>query len=308
MTAYLEDLTLRLAAGVGELDEAVRGRQAAYVVRAQQPDGGFAGREGGSDLYYTGFAMRSLAVLGELYGPPAERVAEFLRKRMTGRETIVDFLSLIYGAKLLETAAGIDIFSAADPGWRDAVAAELEKLRRDDGGYAKAPEGRASSTYHSFLVLLCRQLIDRPLPQPQRMIDFLLSQQADDGGFREIRAGKRAGTNPTAAAIGALRILGGLDDVIRDDTIAFLAEMQTDEGGLRANTRIPIADLLSTFTGTLTLLDLGGLDAIDVRAARRYVQSLELPAGGFHGAAWDPACDVEYSFYGLGALALLGQN
>jgi len=112
-------------------------------------------------------------------------------------------------------------------------------------------------------------------------------------------------TNPTAAAIGSLRILDALGDDIRESTIDFLFEMQTDEGGLRANTRIPIADLLSTFTGTLTLMDLGGADEIDIGAALRFAQSLEQDQGGFHGAIWDAAADVEYSFYGLGCLALL---
>jgi geranylgeranyl transferase type-2 subunit beta len=84
--------------------------------------------------------------------------------------------------------------------------------------------------------------------------------------------------------------------------------MQTDEGGLRANTRIPIADLLSTFTGMLTLADLGSFDMIDRAAARRYVDALELDGGGFRGAEWDPAHDVEYTFYGLGALALVATD
>ena len=81
--------------------------------------------------------------------------------------------------------------------------------------------------------------------------------------------------------------------------------MQTDEGGLRANTRIPIADLLSSFTGALTLIDLKAFEEIDVAAYRRFVQSMERPEGGFQAAAWDTAHDVEYSFYGLGCMALL---
>ncbi len=55
----------------------------------------------------------------------------------------------------------------------------------------------------------------------------------------------------------------------------------------------------------LTLADLNQSDAIDRQAARRYANSLQLPTGGFHGAEWDPAHDVEYTFYGLGAMALL---
>jgi geranylgeranyl transferase type-2 subunit beta len=308
MPTYLEDLTLRLAAGIADLPETVRQPHARYLLAAQREDGGFAGREGGSDLYYTGFALRSLAMLGELYGPPAERSAAFLRSKLTGQESIVDFLSLVYGAFLLQTAAGIDIFQAADPSWRDAVAAALEKLRRADGGYAKGAEGVASSTYHTFLVLLSLQLIDRPPSQPEQIAAFLRSQHSEDGGFREIRASKRSGTNPTAAAIGALRILQALDENTRLDCIDFLAEMQTDEGVLRANTRIPIADLLSTFTGLLTLQDLGGAVEINLPAVRKFAESLAREDGGFRGAEWDPAHDVEYTFYGLGTLGLLSQH
>src|SRR5262245_60269339 len=104
MPTYLEALTLRLAAGIAALSEDFRNLQAKYVLAAQRDDGGFAGREGGSDLYYTGFALRSLAMLGELYGPPAERAAAFLTSKLAGRESIVDFFSLIYGAMLLQSA------------------------------------------------------------------------------------------------------------------------------------------------------------------------------------------------------------
>jgi geranylgeranyl transferase type-2 subunit beta len=305
MRSYLVQLTLQLAAGMAELPDVLRERHTAYLAKSQRPDGGFAGREGDSDLYYTSFGLRSLSMLGALYGDPAKRAADFLRSRLLGRETVVDLLSLIYGASLLDMSAGIDVFADAPRGWHDALSDRLEEFRRPDGGYAKAAEGQASSTYHSFLVLLCRQLIDRPLPEPQRMVQFILSQQSPGGGFREIRAGKRAGTNPTAAAVGVLRILDALDEGVCRSTIQFLAEMQTDEGGLRANTRIPIADLLSSMTGVLTLMDLGGLDQIDRDAARAYVLALESPDGGFRAAAWDDACDVEYTFYGLGCLALL---
>ena len=307
MPTYLEELTVRLATAIGGLPDEVRRRHTQYLTAAQRDDGGFAGREGGSDLYYTGFALRSLAVTGELQGEVAERSAEFLKSRLDGRESIVDFLSLIYGASLLDAAAGIDVFADVPDRWRDAVAEAMARLRRDDGGYAKGAEGMASSTYHTFLVMLCLQLIERPFPDPDKIVAFIMSQQADEGGFREIRASKRAGTNPTAAAVGVLRILDALPDEVCADTIDFLADMQTDEGGLRANTRIPIADLLSTFTGTLTLMDLGGFGEIDSAAALRYAQSLQLDGGGFHGAAWDTAHDVEYTFYGLGCLALLGR-
>lgn len=302
---YLQDLTLRLGAGIGSLPEGVRQRHIDFLLAAQQQDGGFRGREGSSDLYYTSFALRSLAILGELTGTTAERAGHFVQSRLQGRESIVDFFSLIYSAVLLDTSAGLDVFSDLGTDWKAAVAQHLAQLRRPDGGYAKGHEGRLSSTYHTFLVLLCLQSIEQPIPDPDQIVSFLRSQEAEDGGFREIKMSKRAGTNPTAAAIAALRILNALDDDIREGTLDFLCEMQTDEGGLRANTRIPIADLLSTFTGSLTLLDLSALDEIDVAHARAYAESLEQPSGGFLGAVWDQSCDVEYTFYGLGCLALL---
>jgi geranylgeranyl transferase type-2 subunit beta len=305
MLGYLEQLTLRLSKGVEQLDADVRTRHGGYLLAAQRDDGGFAGREGGSDLYYTGFALRSLAILGLLEGPVAERAAAFLRSRLVGHAPAIDVFSLVYSAALVESADGRDVFAECNPRWREALDATLEALRRPDGGYAKTDEGAAGSVYHSFLVLLCRQLLGSNQPEPRRLADFVLGHRRDDGGFVEMTMMKRSGTNPTAAAIAALAILAALDQPTREGAIDFLAEMQTDEGGLRANTRIPIADLLSTMTGLLTLADLGAADQIDQRAVRRFAESLQLPDGGFHGAAWDGGWDVEYTFYGLATLALL---
>jgi len=305
MPAYLEAMTLRLARGMAALPAAVRARHAAYLLAAQRDDGGFGGREGGSDLYYTSFALRGLAMLGELDGPVARRSAAFLESRLGRQESVLDIVSLVYGAALLELAAGEDVLGTGEGSSRAALAGALEQLRRPDGGYAKAPSGSASSTYHTFLVVLGLQLLERPIPDPQGIVQFLYSQRTEEGGFREIRVAKRGGTNPTTAAVSTLRILGTLDEQQCAATAGFLASMQTEEGGWRANTRIPVADLLSTFTGLLTLRDLEAWDTLDAARAQRYVESCQRPDGGFRGAAWDDGHDVEYTFYGLGSLAVL---
>ena len=100
-------------------------------------------------------------------------------------------------------------------------------------------------------------------------------------------------------------MLNALDDATRQSTADFLSDMQDMDGGLLANSRIPVADILSTFTGVLTLADIDYLDVIDAAAALRFTQSLERPEGGFLAALWDETPDVEYTFYGLGCLALL---
>ena len=303
--SYLEDITIRLAQGIDKLPETTRARHAEFLKAQQRPDGGFAGREGPSDLYYTGFALRGLAMVGELHGPLAERAAAFLKTRLSGSAPIVDFLSLVYGGMLLEMSAGIDVFADGNADWRTNVSEALERYRRPDGGYAKTDEGQSSSTYHTFLVVICNQLIGRPIIDADAIVRFIRSRRRDDGGFVEIGPMTKSGTNPSAAAAALLRILDGYDPPMRTALIDFLLDAQTDEGGFRANTRIPVADVLSTFTAALTLSDLGMLGAVDVAAARSYVESMEVPTGGFRGGVWDEATDVEYTFYGLGGLALL---
>ena len=122
---------------------------------------------------------------------------------------------------------------------------------------------------------------------------------------------RRSGTNPTAAAVGIYQLLAEvvpearLDDETRDKVVEFLAAMPSMEGGLRANDRAPLADLLSTFTASWTLQQLGAFDRLERTDLLEFVETLELPTGGFRGGLWDARTDVEYTFYGLGCLALL---
>ena len=70
--SYLQDLTLSLAIGASGLDAQTRQRHANWLIAQQRPDGGFAGREGESDPYYTAFALRALWILdgGARQNPP----------------------------------------------------------------------------------------------------------------------------------------------------------------------------------------------------------------------------------------------
>jgi geranylgeranyl transferase type-2 subunit beta len=149
-------------------------------------------------------------------------------------------------------------------------------------------------------VALSYQLLGHALPGPDHVVSFIQSRRREDGGFVEIAPMKRSGTNPTAAAVGVLQILGAVDAVPRSGIIDFLAGMATDEGGLKANARAPLADLLSTFTGIWSLNQLDAQGRVNLQEARNFVSLLEFPDGGFRGGLWDNATDVEYTFYGLG--------
>jgi geranylgeranyl transferase type-2 subunit beta len=306
---YLTQLTSRLGDGLARLPEAVRARHAAYLRATQNTDGGFSGREGGSDLYYSGFALRGLAVLDALTPEVRDRSAAYLRHSLTQQASVVDFFSLLYACLLVQSGGGPDVLANSPPDWPERVAATLESFRTSDGGYTKSVGGASGSTYHTFLVGLCYQLLGRSLPRPEEIVRFVAARRRDDGGFVEIAPMRRGGTNPTAAAVGLLQLTGdagaGLLAEVRPGVVEFLAEMASPEGGLRANGRAPLADLLSTFTAGWTLDQLGALDRIDGDDVRQFAESLERAEGGFHGGLWDEGCDVEYTFYGLGVLGLL---
>jgi geranylgeranyl transferase type-2 subunit beta len=319
---YLTRLTNRLLEGVERLPAEVRERNAQYLLDAQNPDGGFSGREGGSDLYYTGFALRSLAVLQALNPDVCTKAAGFLRTKMTGSASVVDFFSLVVSCYLVPLGGGPDVLADAPPDWKERVANTLETFRTPDGGYGKTPGAPQGSTYTSFLVTLCLQLLDVPNPSPEKLTAFVKSRRRPDGGYVEISAMKRSGTNPTAAGVGLLQILGELSDDEKRATAEFLTALSLPlEGGLRANDRIPAADLLSTFTGGWTLDQLSFASKLDWESVRDYALACErvfasgspvparsgfstAPGGGFRGGLWDERTDVEYTFYGLGTLAL----
>lgn len=319
---FLQRLTLQLTLGAAAFPDELRDRHGQYVLSKQLVDGGWGGREGESDLYYTGFALRTLAVLGLLEGQVAERAAAFLQRQMGSHQGWVDLLSLVYGAQLIQASCEIDCMSEVPPQWEDRLSELLQRLRRPDGGYSKSDEGRAGSTYQTFLVIVCMELLGRTIPDPMLALRFVLDQRQDDGGFLEIRVGKRSGTNPTAAAIASLSCLGALSAGASTDVAAelnrkeldapmivegateFLLDLQNDDGGFQANTRMPVSDVLSTFTACTTLWELGQLQQVRLDRTANYVRSMERASGGFAGFELDPAEDIEYTFYGLGTLAL----
>jgi geranylgeranyl transferase type-2 subunit beta len=304
--SYLTQLTVRLFQGVERLPAEVRHRHAAYLAARQNPDGGWSGREDGSDLYYTAFALRGLAILDRLPQEVCERAAGFLRTSLAGQASVVDFFSLLYGWMLVQLGGGPDVLAGMAADWQGRVADLMEHFRTPDGGYAKAPGG-TGSTYTTFLVALSYELLGKDVPRPAEVARFVRSRQREDGGFVEIAAMKRSGTNPTAAAVGVLQMLPGANLTAEEAgrVVDFLAEMPSFEGGLRANGRAPLADLLSTFTGAWTLDRLGALDRLDRDSTRNFAEEQEQPDGGFRGGVWDERADVEYTFYGLGCLALL---
>jgi geranylgeranyl transferase type-2 subunit beta len=279
-----------------------------FVLSQQQSDGGFCGRAQTSDLYYTSFALRTLAVMRALNVATGQRTAHYLQSRLSEATQPIDFFAWIISAALVQLC-GCDVFAQAPADWRQRVAHLLERFRTPDGGYGKIPHAPHGSTYTTFLILLTAELLQISLPEPQRLVAFIQSRQRADGGFVEIHAQKRGSTNPTAAALAVLRQCGALDAVTAQRAADFLLAMVSPtEGGLRAHDRIPVADLLSTFTGIWSLDEIGESARIPWESIYSYALRCAHPEGGFRGGWWDDQADVEYTFYGVGVLALVGRH
>ena len=204
---------------------------------------------------------------------------------------------------------GPDVFASSGD-WTDTIGTFLASLRGADGGFGKVPGGKESSTYMSFLALLCHQLIGKKIAAPDSLVAFVHSRLRTDGGFVEYGPMRKSGTNPTAAGMGILRAIAPqlLQGDMKNNLINFYKGMMGDENGFKANHRIPFCDVLSTFTSLWSLAELDALDELPLDKISQYVLSTGNIQGGFHGGSWDAGRDVEYSFYALGALALLASR
>jgi geranylgeranyl transferase type-2 subunit beta len=207
----------------------------------------------------------------------------------------------------VQAGGGPDVLADSPADWPERVALTLETFRTPDDGYGKMAGAKSGSTYHTFLVGLCYELLGRPWPRSDAIVRFIEARQREDGGFVEIPAMRRSGTNPTAAAVGVFHLIQGPQARLarQDEVVDFLARMAGEEGGLRANERIPLADLLSTFTGVWTLDQLGARERVPWEAISDFTAAVTDPGGGFRAGLWDERADVEYTFYGLGTLALV---
>jgi len=308
MLSFFTRLTLRLATGVEGLDGEERHRVASFFRSRQDSSGGFTGRQGGADMYYTSFAVRGLGLLGELDVPGLETyLVQKIEESWESSFFCTEMISLFFAVHLWEGYSGRTLLG-------DGVLNSFERFRRQDGGYASSEKAAFSSTYHTFLVFGLMEHLAPDFPiNEEKLYQFLQKRQRSDGGFVELEPLKHSGTNPTAAGLGLLaclrnRVVSIPIAPLRENALRYLKGCQTSDGGFQANKRIPAADLLSTFTALSILYEEGCEDQIDLAGAKNFVQTLKRETSnglGYVGGPWDNEPDVEYTFYGLAAECLL---
>jgi geranylgeranyl transferase type-2 subunit beta len=284
MSGYLELLDGLLRTGLEGLSPAFRQAQATYVVSQQRPDGGFPGRRGPSDLYYTDFALRLLALLDP--DPVALAAAARYLAHIPAPTDVVACFNLLNCRRLLvEYGHEVQL----------DLHAVLDVLR-----------GRATrGAYHTFLAALCWEMLGQTAPQAEAAVEMIAGLQGAGGGFREQAGEGVEQTNATAAAVAYLLMRDALSEQRGRAATDFLATMQAADGGFLAHPAAPGGDLLSTFTALATLAGLDAIERVDLTAVARFLRQTAAPGGGFKAAPADTEADLEYTYYGVGCLALM---
>src|SRR5262245_18395808 len=133
--SFLLRLTKRLASELRRLDPERASRQVNFILRFQHADGGYAGREGGSDLYYTSFAVRTLVLLEALDHSRCQNIATYLKNAASARReySLIDLVSWLYSVITVQLIGNLPPFAGDTEGFADEVTASLEAFRRPDG-------------------------------------------------------------------------------------------------------------------------------------------------------------------------------
>lgn len=290
---FLERLDARLRDGWRNLAPALRDSAPSWTAPFADPCGGYRGRLGPADTYYTDFAVRLFDLTGGL-PRELERVGEYLGS-LPPPNDLVDLFSRMNAARLLRGRAVVV---------PEVARRILDSHRAEGGGFAQ-PGEQTPSAYLTFLAGLVSEMLGEPLPEPGKMAAALRSLRQPSGGFSDRPGEALAQANTTAAAVAALGMIGEGDPREVAPAAHFLAGLQTPEGGFRAHQEAPEADLLSTFTSLTSLAGMGALRLVRLAPIGRFVLSLHAPGNGFRASAPDPEFDIEYTFYGVGSLCLL---
>jgi geranylgeranyl transferase type-2 subunit beta len=292
---YLDTLDALLRQGMKNASGDFVASQTRFVLDQQQDDGGFRGPLGGSDLYYTDFALRCLALLAR---EPAAfaRARAFLDSCPREPASIVDCFSLLNAYRVMD---------AGHEGTKAGVRKCLDAHRQPQGGFSRFRGDGPTSAYQTFLGSLCFQMLGDDLPPNANVA--IQDLWRPEGGYAEFAGQRAAQTNATAAATALLVMQDAMTDERKTSVAAFLAKMQRPDGGLAAHADMPGGDLLSTFTGMLTLAGIGAIAALDAAAVARFLKRTAAPQGGFAACVGGHSPDAEYTYYGLAVFSLLKQ-
>jgi prenyltransferase beta subunit len=286
----IDGLRAAAAEGVRNLDPAARRDIVRFVSRSQCTDGGFRGRGGTSDVYYTMFALECLMALGEPL-PSATRLYLESLQAACNDLAFVDRVAWVCSAAMM----GLNAASAVSTG---------RPLRRVAGASHAGPA--TGVIYEGFLATLAHEVLVKPCLDNCRVRADLTACLTPSGGFAALPGGTMAVTPVTAAAV---LLLAHQGSKVLPATLDWLLSRQHPDGGFTASAEATVPDLLSTGTALHALSAAGRLDAVRGGALLMWLETLQRFDGGFAGSDADSQGDCEYTFYALLTLGhLVGER
>lgn len=228
---------------------------------------------------------------------PLEGVLAWLAERRPRPATVVECFSILNLRRML-SMRGLSFAPDPHP-LLDCIA----RSELPSGGWARGPAGPLSA-YNTFVAALCLQMLDKPADL-HVVSAAMRGLETPAGGFSEAAGEPVAQTSATAAVLTLLEASGLSGPDVRDPAANFLLSMQASDGGLKAWAGAVSGDLLSTFTALLALWLAGRASCLDLPGLGEFVRDCAHPAGGFGAYPGDQQTDVEYTYYGIGTLALL---
>lgn len=294
MTAALTSLGGRMAAaaarGAAGIAPDSRAAVREFLLAQGAPGGGFVGRDGAADLYYTQFGLAAAFALGLDLPEPGLR-------DLLDRTPLPEDLPHLAALARCGMLAG-----ASGEAGRSVLLARLATFRRPAGGYALLAGDSAGSVYGTFLAILAAEALGAEEAALASAADFVRGARAAGGGFAN-GPGEPEATVPATAA--ALAVLWRAAAPAAGPDVEWLAGRHADAGGFCAGARTARPDLLSTATALFALT----LHGFPVQPLRKpcisFIEDLWLDSGGFAGCIGDAGADCEYTYYGLLALGCL---
>lgn len=263
-----------------------------FVRQRHNVDGGFADRNGESDLYYTVFGLGCMHALEEPV--PKQRVAAWLAGYGDGAG-----LELVDLCALARCWAGIGGLSAEQV---PRLLARIEQFRAPAGGYNGNADASLGNPYGNYLALGAFQDLNCSPKRPQELVQGCQASRSADGGYANAE-GLPKGNTPAAAAVES--VLRNLEARIPEEAGSWILAQAYQQGGFFATPGAPMPDMLSTATA---LHALAGM-AIDFEAIKEpcldFIDSLWVNQGAFFGSWGDSTLDCEYTYYALLALGHL---
>lgn len=244
------------------------------------PGGGFVGRHGQFDLYYTMFGLMLATVMEQPLNENQQR--QCLKQFEPTSLDLAHLACLARAARLLDMRFSAQLWER----WQQAAGANPESY----------PHRDPSSPYSQFLLWSLAGDLGVNFT-PHNLSNYHLQQ----GLYANLVDDQQPATNATAAAVMLLHVHQQEKlDSLRPD-LRQLAEMQHPDGGFPATRHTPIADLLSTATASLALSSCHHQLKYSLRP---FLRQAITASGGFAALAGDQAADLEYTAYGLMAMGL----